>query len=412
VAKGLTDGEIHAITDGFTQPPYTVDQTRAEVQKSIDGAREKGFAPEPQALRDSFDHKPADEAETPVWRVQTAADFIADFVAPEYLIEGVAQRGRLYTLTAPTGTGKTAAMLYGAVSIATGEPFCGLDVERGSVLFLAGENPDDVRARVIATLDHYEIAASECDLHVIAGTFSIRQDMEALKQAAARLPGLALIVVDTFAAYFDGEDENSNAQALDFTHVVRKLTELPSRPSVIMPAHPVKNAAKNNLSPKGGSSVLNEVDGNLTLWKEGDIVSLHWQGKHRGPDFDPLKLELHKVENAKIHDKHGRIMPSVVAGPISELRAVELAAETLSREDKILLSIGSHPAISIIERCTQVGLVGENGNAQKSSMHRALERLVKQKLIKRFRSNWELTSEGGRAVEMLHEGLPFSQELD
>lgn len=41
VNKGLADEEIHAITDGFTLGGYTVEETRAEVQKAIDGARAK-----------------------------------------------------------------------------------------------------------------------------------------------------------------------------------------------------------------------------------------------------------------------------------------------------------------------------------------------------------------------------------
>ena len=150
------------------------------------------------------------------WKIQTAADFTADFVAPEYVVEGIIQRGRLYTLTAPTGHGKTAAMLYMASHIAAGRDICGQEVERGSVLFLAGENPDDVRARVIAAMEAYDLDADSLNLHFIAGTFSIRESLQVLAAEAAKLPDLMMIVVDTFAAYFDGDNENDNAQALDF----------------------------------------------------------------------------------------------------------------------------------------------------------------------------------------------------
>jgi hypothetical protein len=273
VAKGLSDAEIHALTQPLTLAGYTGEQTAREVQTAIDGARRKGWTP-PQDFTPNFDHAPAPTASDPApvaagWKVQTAADFTADFVAPEYIIDGIVQRGRIYTLTAPTGSGKTAAMLYASVAIATGMQFCCHEVETGDVLFMAGENPDDVRARVIATLEFYGINPSACRLHFIAGTFSIRQDMDRLREEAARLPDLKLVVIDTFAAYFDGDDENSNAQALDFARLVRRIAAFPAKPAVIMPAHPVKNARRDNLSPKGGSSLLNEVDGNLTLWNEG-----------------------------------------------------------------------------------------------------------------------------------------------
>jgi hypothetical protein len=47
VSKGLSDEEIHLITDAFTLPGWEVKQTRKEVQKAIDGAKRKGYAPEP-----------------------------------------------------------------------------------------------------------------------------------------------------------------------------------------------------------------------------------------------------------------------------------------------------------------------------------------------------------------------------
>jgi putative DNA primase/helicase len=43
VQRGLSDIEIHTITDGFTLPGYTEQDTRIEVQKMIDGARTKGY---------------------------------------------------------------------------------------------------------------------------------------------------------------------------------------------------------------------------------------------------------------------------------------------------------------------------------------------------------------------------------
>lgn len=43
VALGHQDNEIHAMTDLVTRPEYSIQQTRSEVQKMIDGARLKGF---------------------------------------------------------------------------------------------------------------------------------------------------------------------------------------------------------------------------------------------------------------------------------------------------------------------------------------------------------------------------------
>jgi|GEM_PF-1107570 len=410
VRKGLSDGEIHALTDPLTMGGYTVDQTRAEVQGIIDRTRQNPKFEIATEYTPNFDHAPAPTATDPSpmaqpWKMQSAADFTRDFVAPEYIVNGVIQRGRLYTLTAPTGSGKTAVMLYAAVAIADGVEFYDREVEVGDVIFMAGENPDDVRARMIGTMEHHGINPETCRVHFIAGTFSIRNDMAQIRAAAERLPNLVLIVIDTFAAYFDGEDENSNAQALDFARVARHLTMFPSKPAVVMPAHPVKNATRGNLSPKGGSSLVNEVDGNLTLWNEGGNVTLHWQVKFRGPEFEPLSFELQRHMSDLILDSKGRQMPTILAKPMMMSRAIQIATENMSIEDKILLSIHDAPDLSLAERGVTIGV------NHKMKVQRMLTKLASQKLIKKFRTNWELTKDGERAVEIITSGGKFAPDL-
>jgi hypothetical protein len=409
VGRGWSDDEIHRQTVDLTLPGYTAEQTRREVQVAIDGARKKGWTPQKQ-FAPNFDHSPAPTASDPApqsaaWKLQTSAEFVSDFVAPEYIVDGVIRRGMLYTLTAPTGSGKTAVMLYASCAIAEGMDFADREVEPGDVIFMAGENPDDVRARHIAMMESLGIDEKRCRVHFIAGTFSIRADFEAIRAAAEKLPNLVLIIIDTFAAYFDGDDENSNAQALDFARVARKLTTLQSKPAVVMPAHPVKNAARNNLSPKGGSSLVNEVDGNLTLWNDGGVVTMHWQVKFRGAEFDPLTFELQRYETDRIRDAKGRLMPTILAKPVLQMRAMELAAQNLTAEDRILISVHRDPAISLAERAVQCGL----GHKQKAA--RILQRLQDQKLVRRFRTNWELTADGERAVRMIENGDGFAPEV-
>lgn len=412
VARGWTDEEIITRCRAFTLDGWTVEDTDKDVAAFIKWTRDKeaqngglyGSSPKPEAAP-NFDYAPAADPDAPpAWSVQTAASFTADFVAPEYIIEGVVQRGRLYTLTAPTGSGKTAVMLYAATAIATGMQFCGLECEQGDVLFFAGENPDDVRARVIATLEFYGVNPNQCRLHFIPGTFSIRQDMNRLKQEAAKLPNLILIVVDTFAAYFDGEDENSNAQSLDFARVVRNLTQIESKPAAIMPAHPVKNATRQNLAPKGGSSLVNEVDGNLTLWNTDGLVTMHWQVKHRGPEFEPINFELKRYECERIKDRKGRLIPTILAQPVLNMRATQIARETLSLEDQTLIMIHDKPGDTKATRAAALGIAP-------TRYQRIIEELAKQRLIRKFRRKWELTKDGQRAVDEITDGEKQPEEL-
>src|SRR5262245_43633946 len=78
--------------------------------------------------------------------ILSSREFVAGFVPPDYLVDGLLQRRYVYSLTGPTGSGKTCIVLRIAVHIAMGLALGDMEVEQGRVLFFAGENPDDVRA--------------------------------------------------------------------------------------------------------------------------------------------------------------------------------------------------------------------------------------------------------------------------
>ena len=82
-------------------------------------------------------------------------------------------------------------------------------------------------------------------------------------------------------------------QMLDAAVSFRRLIEHhPNRPACLALAHPIKNASRENLQPRGGSALLNELDSNLTAWLDEvrGVVTLH-HGKHRGAPFDPIEFE-------------------------------------------------------------------------------------------------------------------------
>jgi RecA-family ATPase len=182
------------------------------------------------------------------------------------------------------------------------------EVRKGSVLFCAGENPDDIRARYIVLAERMGFDPVDVPIHFINGVVNIEASFDRIKAEAEAIDDLLLVIVDTAAAYFPGDEPNNNAQQVAFARTLRRLTiELPTKPAVIVNCHPVKNAAKDNLIPMGGSAFLNEVDGNLTLWKTTDTTTeLYHQGKFRGPEFQPITFTMETVKSGKVVDDKGR----------------------------------------------------------------------------------------------------------
>lgn len=265
-------------------------------------------------ISDFRKHAPAAANDnSPYPGIVSSADFVSGFVPPDYHIDGIAQAGFLYALTAGTGTGKTAVLLALTASTALGAPLCGREVRKGRVVYFAGENPDDVRMRWLAMAHHVGFDPAEMDVHFIAGTFSIPAAVARIELDVERLGGADMIVVDTSAAYFQGDDENGNTALGKHARDLRALTELPGKPAVLVACHPTKNPDPANLQPRGGGAFIAEIDGNLTLTKDAGLAKLHWQVKHRGADFSPLYFALETVTAPMLVDSKGRSVPTVMA---------------------------------------------------------------------------------------------------
>ncbi|MGY3240558.1 hypothetical protein ACVMAJ_007448 [Bradyrhizobium sp. USDA 4448] len=339
--------------------------------------------------------------EIPLRLVKSSAQFLEGFTPPDYSIDGLVQRRFLYSVTAPTGHGKTAVALLVAAHKALGRPIGKHEVDPGRVLYFAGENPDDVRMRWIALSERMGFDPNTIDVHFLEGTFKVSDLIERIKQEVTDLGGVSLIVVDTSAAYFEGDEENGNVQAGAHARMFRQLLKFPGEPCTLILCHPVKNAQADNLLPRGGGAFIAEVDGNLTCWKTDSLVTLHWQGKFRGPDFAPLTFQLETVSSTQLRDSKGRQIPSVVAKTLSETEKRRAEASSRDDEDALLLAIAEHARASYAGLAVALGWDSDKGE-NKAKVSRCAERLKADKLVKADRKGTLcLTEKGETEVKRL-----------
>src|SRR5262249_42292912 len=227
---------------------------------------------------------------------------------------------------------------------ALGRKLADREIDAGHVLYFAGKNPDDVRARWIALCERFGVDPNKLNVHFLPGTGKLSDIAPRIDQEVRELGcDISFVVIDTSIAYFDGDEENNNVQAVSHARRMRTLLQLPGGPCVIVLCHPIKNAQKDNLLPRGGGAFLNEVDGNLTCWNDDGVVKLHHLGEFRGPDFAPITFQLETVTSPRLRDSKGRLMPTVIAKVLSEAEERKAVERSGDDEDALLLALSEHP---------------------------------------------------------------------
>lgn len=387
-----------ALTAGMEKPLELEERRNPDATQSSRPQQPPPSEPEAEAEAEAEQQKQPYKG-----RILTGAAFIARHVPPVWLIDGMVQRNRLYACTSRTGHGKTAVWAFNSCMIHTGRMIGDLQVFRGNVLFLAGENPSDLEARFIGMAKRFNLPVDQLPF-VLPGSFPLTEDeAAALKREikALRVP-LTLIVGDTASSFFPGDDENSNVQSGSYARTLRGFCDdCEGNPAVVALSHPIKDATRANLLPRGGGAFLNELDGNLTCWSEarGEFTELHWQGKIRGPDFAPFGYRLREVPTGLI-DERDRPEMTIVAEPMSEEAVNDVRKQATANEDAVLLAIRNHPDSSLAKHATVLGWLDPDGRPERWKVQRAIEALEADKLIVRKRKGapWTLTDKGKEAL--------------
>jgi hypothetical protein len=340
-------------------------------------------------------------------RILSKAEFIKGFVPPDYLVDGIFQRRFIYALTGQTGHAKTAVALHLAqlVSSTDYNAMFGLHrVEKGRVLYLVGENPDDVRMRVIGSDSFRKDDPTQDNITFIPGVFDIAQMWSTIEADAKANGEASLVIIDTSAAYFLGNEELSNTQMGAYARTLRRLTTLPGKPCVLVLCHPIKYVTDpSQLLPRGGGAYLAEMDGNLTLWRTSDdVVELHYN-KIRGPGFQAMSFKLEPIKSDKLLDQKGRQISTVRAVPISQREEEQHDYKAEEDEDRVLAAMLNMPAEhggSFANWANDLGWTSETGEAYKKKVERLVTGMEKKKpkLTTKIRNKWQLTEEGKDAA--------------
>lgn len=316
VARGLSDAEIHALTDRFTQGGYSVEDTRQEVQQAIDGAREKGWTPEPKlspsealqslqspdaAAQQRHDVESQSMPDTGAKRPQIFwANEAKPVLKSNYLVKGWLTTGDLSVVYAPSNVGKSFFCLDIAYCVAANLPWHGNKVRGGAVLYLATEGGNQFHNRVFALQNEY--GAENVPLAIRPSPVDLlhpEADLPALgalcKEIEATHGKLAMIVVDTLSRAIAGGNENGPEDMTAFIRNVDALRDFTGA-HVLVVHHTGKDTAQG---ARGHSSLRAAVSTEIEI-ENDDGIRTATATKQR--DLEPkspiiFQLKVHEIGN-------------------------------------------------------------------------------------------------------------------
>jgi hypothetical protein len=248
--------------------------------------------------------------------IYTAAD-IMQRPLPGWLIEPILPEGALGMLFGPPGVGKTFLALGFAKAVAAGEDWLNHPVRPGTVLYVAAEGAGGLRKRLEA-LDVPKDTPSA--LFVIEPVYlSTKEHRDELRQqleARGALASVRLIVIDTLAMSFTG-DENSSQ---DIGGLMRGASELRAKTgaTILFVHHSVKASAgrKNTPRERGSSALLGAVDTAMVLTEYNDQLRLICKKQKDAAPFEAIDLRL-VATGASCTVKAGDAFPDKHLSPTS-----------------------------------------------------------------------------------------------
>jgi len=271
IHDGLTNEEILTRAEEFQCEGYSLEQTTEEIQVMIDGARRKGFDQKRASATDIADEM------RPLKRrplLRRLSDITLEPIP--FLIDGLLPQGSLSMLFGDPGCGKSFVAIDIAMCIATGSSFHGKPVSGGAVIYIAGEGYHGLTQRAWAWAAYKEIPIEDAEIYISRTSVDIPDD-DAREKLTSEIHSLIgdngkpeLIVLDTVARNFGGNDENSTKDMGAFITAVDAINAEFDCATLLVhhTGHADKSRARGAIALKGALDTeyrLSKNDAFLTL---------------------------------------------------------------------------------------------------------------------------------------------------
>lgn len=242
-----------------------------------------------------------------------------------YMVKGWLDRNCLSMLYGPSNAGKTFVALDIAMHIAAGQPWRGLRVNGGPVLYIAAEGGAGIRNRLAAIKrDKPDMSAAPFTLLPVGLDLHGQGDALAVCEIMPDADP-ALVVIDTLARSMGTGDENTAKDAAMFVRNCDLIREATGA-HVMVIHHTGKDEDRG---ARGSSALRAAVDNEIQVTADGEILSRK-QRDQEPPE--PLHFKLRSVVLGV--DEDGDPVTSAV---VDEAEPPKKEAKPLKGRDEVAL---------------------------------------------------------------------------
>jgi hypothetical protein len=201
----------------------------------------------------------------------------------EWLVDGLLTKHGFSVLYGEPGAGKSFLAIDMALSVAYGKAWHNNPVQRGAVLYIAGEGVGGLGKRIKAWQAHHKLTA-DVPFYVLPTAVRFREpeDVERLLRTIDNLDTkFSAVFVDTVARALLGGDENSATDMglfVDACEIVKRHCEC----AVVAIHHSGKDAARGM---RGSTALLGAVDTSIKVSKLEETVTL---ATEKQKDAEPM----------------------------------------------------------------------------------------------------------------------------
>lgn len=313
---------------------------------------------------------------------------------PDFLIDGLIETDCLASVFGDPGHGKSFFAIDMGLCVATGTSFHGMDVQRGSVFYIAGEGHNGLGRRAKAWAKHHGTTLQ--GVPIFASTKAANfLDAAHAEFVATQIDGLVaqhgeprLIIIDTLARNFGDGDENSTS---DMNTFVAAMDELRSRypNSTVLVVHHTGHGDKSRA--RGAMAFKGALDAEYQVAKADGTITVTCKKMKEGEEPEPISFSLEGVHLGI--DKKGRDFGSAVlvlcdapitkAGKLSGNQGIAVATLRTASEVCGSSSNGSFRGISLADwrREFYRKHTGATTDSKKSAFDRARASLAERGLV-------------------------------